>query len=106
MLSADLTLCHAFSVLCVIQMGELDALLKGNAAPRESQGKMCAYEAELESQPLEHHMQAGQLKEELERLHRRSLVHHTLYTRAECYRHCNRQQCGGTVDTGPKWNGK
>ncbi|XP_046870469.1 centriolin [Hypomesus transpacificus] len=59
------------------KMGELDALLKGNAAPRESQGKMCAYEAELESQPLEHHMQAGQLKEELERLHRRSLVKQT-----------------------------
>ncbi|XP_062310671.1 centriolin-like isoform X2 [Osmerus eperlanus] len=61
----------------IIQMGELDALLKNNAAPRESQGKICAYEAELESQLLEHHMQAGQLKEELERLHRLSLVKQT-----------------------------
>ncbi|XP_067087410.1 centriolin-like isoform X3 [Osmerus mordax] len=58
-------------------MGELDALLKNNAAPRESQGMICAYEAELESQLLEHHMQAGQLKEELERLHRLSLVKQT-----------------------------
>ena len=66
-------------------MGELDALLKDNAALRESQGKICAYEAELESQLLEHHMQAGQHKQELERLHRLSLVHHTLYSRVELH---------------------
>ncbi|KAL7836778.1 hypothetical protein AOLI_G00280620 [Acnodon oligacanthus] len=56
---------------------DLEALKRENMVLRQAQSRVSAYEAELEAQLRERDTEAGQLKEELGRLHRLSQLEHS-----------------------------